>query len=173
MSKVHLIEASLEVEFEIEEVDPQSFGREYDTIGESDDDGIGQWLRVAKAKGETSESDPVVLHLIVELYRKIDRLEQIITNTLPKYFPLEQTVAISRIGFEHFEISEPLFQEGKRYYGRIVLPLQNKKVVPMYFEAHSGTLAKIVRVHSRDEKEWGAYMRSKERIQIRQLKGNV
>lgn len=173
MSEVHLIEVPLDVEFDSVEVDPQNFEREYDTIGESDDDAIGQWLRVAKAKGETSDSDPVVLHLIVELYRKIDRLEQIITNNVPQYFPLAQKVAISRIGFEHFEISEPLFQESKQYYGRIVLPLQNKKVVPVYFEAQSTTLAKIVKVHSRDEKEWGAYMRAKERMQIRQLKGNV
>ena len=173
MNKVHLIEAPLEVEFEIAENNPQDFGREYDTIGESDDDAIGQWLRVAKAKGETSDSDPVVLHLIVELYRKIDRLEQIITGTAPTYFPLNKKVLISRIGFEHFEIMEPLFEDGKQYYGRIVLPLQNKKVVPLYFEAQSTTLAKIVRVHSRDEKEWGAYARSKERIKIRQLKGNV
>lgn len=173
MNNVHLIEAPLEVEFDIAQSNLQDFEREYDTIGESDDDAIGQWLRVAKAKGETSDSDPVVLHLIVELYRKIDRLEQIITNTAPTYFPLSQKVLISRIGFEHFEIMEPLLEVGKRYYGRIVLPLQNKKVVPLYFEAQSTTLAKIVRVHSRDEKEWGAYAMSKERMKIRQLKGNV
>ncbi|MDP3267312.1 MAG: hypothetical protein Q8M39_10845 [Sulfuricurvum sp.] len=173
MNEVHLIEAPLEVEFDIAESNLQDFEREYDTIGESDDDAIGQWLRVAKAKGETSDSDPVVLHLIVELYRKIDRLEQIITDSVPTYFPLHHKELISRIGFEHFEISEPLFQQGKRYYGRIVLPLQNKKVVPLYFEAQSTTLAKIVRVHSRDEKEWGAYAMSRERLKIRQLKGNV
>lgn len=173
MNKVHLIEAPLEVEFEITKDNLEDFEREYNTIGESDDDAIGQWLRVAKAKGETSDSDPVVLHLIVELYRKIDRLEQIITNTAPMYFPLHQKVLISRIGFEHFEICEPLFQPGEGYYGRIVLPLQNKKVVPLYFEAQNTTLAKIVRVHSRDEKEWGAYAMSRERLKIRQLKGNV
>lgn len=173
MNEVHLIEAPLEVEFDIAQSNPQDFEREYGTIGESDDDAIGQWLRVAKAKGETSDSDPVVLHLIVELYRKIDRLEQIITNSTPTYFPLSQKMKISRIGFEHFEISEPLLELGKQYYGRIVLPLQNKKVVPLYFEAQSTKLAKIVRIHSRDEKEWGAYTMSRERLKIRQLKGNV
>lgn len=173
MNEVHLVEASLEVDFDRVEVNPDAFEREYNTIGESDDDAIGQWLRVAKAKGETSESDPVVLHLIVELYRKIDRLEQIITNSVPKNFPLSQKGAVSRIGFEYFEVSEPLFQEGERYYGRIVLPLHNRKEVPLYFEALSSTLAKFFRIHSRDEKEWGAYTMSRERMMIRQLKGNV
>lgn len=173
MNEVHLVEAPLNVEFDRVDVNPYDFEREYNTIGESDDDAIGQWLRVAKAKGETSESDPVVLHLIVELYRKIDRLEQIITNTVPQSFTLSQKGAVTRIGFEYFEVSEPLFIEDENYYGRIVLPLHNQKEVPLYFKALSPTLAKIVQIHSRDEKEWGAYRMSRERMMIRHLKGNV
>lgn len=172
MSAVHLVEAVLEVEFDTVEANTIEFEREYEVLGEGDDDAIGQWLRVAKAKGETSESDPVVLHLIVELYRKLDRLEQIMTNSIPSHYPLNYKGSVSRIGFEHFEISEPLLNEGERYYGRIVLPLQNRKVVPMYFEAQGATLAKIIRIHTPDEKEWDAYMMSRERKKIRQLKGN-
>jgi hypothetical protein len=172
MKDVHLVEAVLEVEFDTAEANAVEFEREYEVFGDGDDDAIGQWLRVAKAKGETSESDPVVLHLIVELYRKLDRLEQIVTNTAPRHFPLNHKGMARRIGFEHFELSEPLLDEGTRYYGRIVLPIQNRKIVPIYFEALSKTLAKIVRIHSPDEKEWDAYMMSRERKKIRQLKGN-
>ncbi len=172
MNEVHLVEASLNVVFDTVDMNPQEYEREYNTLGQSDEDAIGQWLRVAKAKGETNESDPVVLHLIVELYRKIDRLEQIITNTIPQRFALTQKGAVTRIGFEYFEVSEPLFKEDENYYGRIVLPLHNQKEVPLYFQALSPTLAKIVRIHSRDEKEWGAYRMARERMMIRHLKGN-
>ena len=172
MSTVHLVEAVLEVEFDRVEANVLEFEREYEVLGEGDDDAIGQWLRVAKAKGETSESDPVVLHLIVELYRKLDRLEQIMTNSMPTHFPLHYNGAVSSIGFEHFEISEPLLQEGTRYYGRIILPLQNRRVVPVYFEALSPRLAKMTQIHPSDEKEWDSYMMSKERKKIRKLKGN-
>lgn len=173
MNDVHLVEAPLEVEFDFANLNPHDYEREYSTLGEGEDDAIGQWLRVAKAKGETSESDPVVLHLIVELYRKIDRLEQIITNNVPKNFPLNHKGPVARIGFEYFEVREPLLKEGEHYYGRIVLPLHNRKEIPLYFVAQSPTLAKIVRIHSRDEKEWSAYTMSRERLMIRQLKGNV
>jgi hypothetical protein len=172
MSAVHLVEAVLEVEFDTLEANSIAFEREYEVLGEGDDDAIGQWLRVAKAKGETSESDPVVLHLIVELYRKLDRLEQIVTNSIPSHYPLRYSGAVSHIGFEHFQISEPLLNEGTRYYGRIVLPLQNRRVVPMYFEAVSKTLAKITQIHSSDEREWDSYMMSRERKKIRKMKGN-
>lgn len=172
MSTVHLVEAVLEVEFDRVEANVLEFEREYEVLGEGDDDAIGQWLRVAKAKGETSESDPVVLHLIVELYRKLDRLEQIMTNSIPTHFPLHYSGTVSSIGFEHFEISEPLLQEGTRYYGRIILPLQNRRVVPVYFEALSPRLAKMTQIHPSDEKEWDSYMMSRERKKIRKLKGN-
>lgn len=172
MSTVHLVEAVLEVEFDRVEANVLEFEREYEVLGEGDDDAIGQWLRVAKAKGETSESDPVVLHLIVELYRKLDRLEQIMTNSIPTHFPLHYSGTVSSIGFEHFEISEPLLQEGTRYYGRIILPLQNRRVVSVYFEALSPRLAKMTQIHPSDEKEWDSYMMSRERKKIRKLKGN-
>lgn len=172
MSAVHLVEAVLEIEFDTLEANATEFGREYEVLGEGDDDAIGQWLRVAKAKGETSDSDPVVLHLIVELYRKLDRLEQIITNSMPSHYPLQYSGAVSHIGFEHFQISEPLLNEAARYYGRIVLPLQNRRVVPIYFEALSPTLGKMTQIHPSDEKEWDSYMMSRERKKIRQMKGN-
>jgi hypothetical protein len=170
VNEVHLVEAILEIEFDAAQANAGEFEREYEVLGE--DDAIGQWLRAAKAKGETSESDPVVLHLIVELYRKLDRLEQVMTNSTPSHCALKHKETIGRIGFEHFEISEPLLTEGERYYGRIVLPIQNKKVVPLYFEALSPTLAKITQIHSADEKEWDSYMMGKERKKIRKLKGN-
>ena len=172
MSAVHLVEAGLAIEFDTLEANTAEFEREYEVLGEGDDDAIGQWLRVAKAKGETSDSDPVVLHLIVELYRKLDRLEQIITNSMPSHYPLQFSGGVSKIGFEHFEISEPLFNEGMHYYGRIILPLQNRRVVPLYFEALSTTLAKMTRIHPSDEKEWDSYMMSRERKKIRKLKGS-
>lgn len=173
MSAVHLVEAVLEIEFDTVQTNAIEFEREYEVLGEGDDDAIGQWLRVAKAKGETSDSDPVVLHLIVELYRKLDRLEQIMTNSVPTHYSLGYSGAVSKIGFEHFEMSKPLLTEGERYYGRIVLPLQNRRVVPLYFEALSTTLAKMTQIHPSDEKEWDSYMMSRERKKIRQLKGNA
>lgn len=171
MSEVRLVDASLEIAFDKADANPDEFEREYLKISEADDDAIGQWLRVAKAKGDTAESDPAVLHLMVELYRKMDRLEQLIMQSAPKHLNLSRKSGILRIGFEHFELNEPLLLEGERYYGRIELPVHPRKETPFYFEALSPTVAKIVRMHSRDENEWGTYIRSRERAIIRHLKG--
>ncbi len=172
MSDVRLIEAPLEMVFESVSADPQEYEREYVHLGESEDDALGQWLRNARAKGETGDSDPVVIHLLVELYRKMDRLENLLTHTTPKRVSLSRAGAIGRIGFEHFEFVGALLNPGEYYYGRVELPVYPKRETALFFEALSPVLAKISRIHPRDENEWGAYMMARERAMIRHLKGH-
>jgi hypothetical protein len=171
MSDVRLIEAPLEIVFEREELNPTEFEREYVVLSESENDAIGQWIRNAKAKGDMGDSDPMVLQLLVELYRKIDRLEQHLLHTAPKRLPLTSNGKIGRIGYEHFELEEPLLVSGVRYYGRIQMPVHPMREVSFYFEALSTTLAKITRMHQKDSDEWGIYMMARERAMIRHLKG--
>lgn len=171
METIRLIEAVLEIAFDRESTDPKSYEHEYAALSESDDDAIGQWLRTAKARGEVGDTDPVVLHLMMELYRKIDRLENLLLHNAPEREFLAYKSSIESIGIENFKLSKPLLSEGERYYARIELPVHPKRETALYFEAVDASLAKIVRIHPRDEDEWARYMRSRERIMIRHLKG--
>ncbi len=171
MNDVRLVEAHLEIKFDFLDINSEGFELEFNLIAEHDDDAIGQWLRTARAKGDTSESDPAVLHLIVELYRKIDRLENLILGKAMKYLPLDAEGTIQKIGYEYFELSQPLLEPAKHYYGRVELPVLPQRVTPMFFEAISPTLAKITRMHVKDANEWATYMTARERAIIRHLKG--
>ena len=171
MSNIRLVDTSLEIVYDLREVNTDEFEKEFNGISEHDDDAIGQWLRSAKVKGETSESDPAVLHLIVELYRKMDRLENLILGNATKRLPLEMRATIEKIGLEHFELSQPLVETSKLYYGRVELPVLPRHETPIYFEALSPTLAKITRIHVKDSNEWAIYMTARERSMIRHLKG--
>ena len=171
MNDVRLVEAHLEIDFSPLAVNSEGFELEFNLIAERDDDAIGQWLRTARAKGDVSDSDPAVLHLLVELYRKMDRLENLILGKTTTYLPLEVKGAIQNIGFDHFELSQPLLETSKHYYGRIELPVLPQRVTPVFFEALSPTLVKITRMHVKDANEWGSYMTARERAFIRHLKG--
>jgi len=50
------------------------------------------------------------------------------------------------------------------------MPVHPKRDVGVFFKAESQTLAKIVRMHERDEKEWSAYLTARERVLIREAK---
>lgn len=171
MSEIRLIPAPIAMVFEDISTNSEMLEREFNQLNESDEDPIGQWLKLAKARGETNESDPVLLSLMVELHRKIDKLEQILTMNTPNRLVLSHESQIESIGFEHFKLKEEALEKGKRYYGRVEMPVHPKRDIPMFFEALSPSLAKITRIHERDEKEWASYMTARERVMIRQMKG--
>ena len=170
MNMPRLVPAPLELFFSASSLDFDLFEREYQQLSESDDDPIHRWLKLAKAKGETADTDPVLLELMISLHKKIDGLEMLIKNEVPKRVPLTTNVSIDSIGFEHFYMKTPLLKEGRENYGRVELPVHPKRDIAIFFKAQSKTLAKIVRIHERDEKEWSAYMTARERVLIREAK---
>lgn len=168
---IRLVTAPIAIGFEILSNDKEKYEREYHQLSESDDDPIGQWLKMAKARGETAESDPVMLKLMIELHRKIDNLEQLIKNEKPQRLELSTHEMIESIGFENFKLKHDAFEVGKSYYGRIEMPVYPKRDVGVFFIAQEKNLAKILKMHDRDIKEWGAYVTARERVMIREMRG--
>jgi len=167
---VRLVNAPIDIAFSELNTDEEAYLREYQQLSESDEDPINQWLKLARAKGETSDTDPVLLNLMVELYRKVDNLERFLKNEEPKRVPLAYEVAIESIGFEHFKLSQDVLQEGMEYYGRVAMPVHPKRDVGIFFVALDSSLAKITKIHERDEREWSAYLTARERVLIREAK---
>lgn len=167
---VRLVAAHISMAFDELSIDEEGFNKEFSQLSESDDDPISQWLKLAKGRGETTESDPVLLNLIVELHRKIDSLEMFLKDEKPKRVSLRYKVDIESIGFEHFKVSEDMFEAGVEYYGRVEMPVHPKRDVAIFFKALDSTLAEITKIHERDEKEWGVYLTARERVLIREAK---
>ncbi len=168
MSTPRLVPAPIHLYFSEESVNKEAYEREYQQLSEADEDAISQWLKLAKAKGDTRDTDQVLLQLVVELHRKIDTLEMFLKDEVPQRISLVNEGRIESIGFEHFNVEESLFEVGKVYYGRIEMPIYPKRDVGVFFEAMSETLVKFLKIHDRDEKEWSAYMTARERVLIRE-----
>lgn len=167
---VRLVLAPIKITFSQADLDLESFEREYHQLSESDGDPISQWLKLAKARGDASESDPVLLNLMVELHRKIDALEMFLKNEQPQRLSLSQEARIESIGYGHFKLSEKLLNVGETYYGRIEMPVHPKRDVAVFFKAIEEDLVQIIKMHERDEKEWAAYLTARERVLIRESK---
>ena len=165
-----LVPAPISLVFSEAATDKEAYEREYHQLSDSDDNPINQWLKLAKARGDTSDTDPVLLNLVVELHNKLDALERFIKDEEPVRVSLMHEAQIDSIGFEHFNLGEDLLEEGKEYYGRIEMPVHPKRDVGVFFRAESKTLAHIARIHERDEKEWGAYLTARERVLIREAR---
>lgn len=170
MSLPRLVQAPISIVYDI--ASDEMYEREYHTLSEADDDAIGQWLKLAKARGETSESDPISLKLLIELHRKIDNLERLIKNETPSRVSLSSQAEIESIGFGYFKLADDVLDASTRYYGRITMPTYPQREIGVFFVAVDSSLAKLEKIHDRDEKEWGAYVTARERVMIRELKGH-
>ncbi len=157
------------IDFEFDEYN-ENFQKEFDTLGAESDDPIGQYIKLAKARGETRDTDPVLLELLIALHRKVDELSDIVKNKTKSFLSLKYKVEIEAVGFEYFAISEPLF-ENKKYYGRMDLPVFPKRKVPVVFEGVDKKTAKILQMHERDIKDYNAFITARERAIIREMKG--
>ena len=170
MENIRFVSAPLKIEFsEIGDKD-EKYKREFDKLVQSDEDSIGQWLKLAKARGETSESDQVLLNLIVELHRKIDDLSAYIKDERPVYLDLDYERDVESIGFDHFKLIDGGLKLDKRYYGRILMPVFPKREFPLFFKALDENIAEIVLMHQGDIKDWSSYMSARERVMIREAK---
>ncbi len=163
-----LIPAFFEFEFNLYE---EKYKEEFDKLGSESSDPIGQYIKLAKARGETKETDPVLLELLIALHRKIDELTAFVKNEKKELLKLEHKTEIESIGFDYFAIKEKLFEKNKKYYGRMALPVFPPRIVPVIFEAVCENLGKITLMHERDIKDYNAFIMARERAIIREMKG--
>ena len=98
---------STTLEFVYDEVVEESlYKKEFDRLSQSDEDPVGQWVKLAKAKGDTSESDQVMLTLLVELHRKVDALTAIVKNEETHYLELLHVGVVDGVGFVHVSVED-------------------------------------------------------------------
>ena len=166
MVDFRLIASQISVEFE--EDDGNKFELEFNSSRAN----IEEWLSLAKARGEAENSDPLTLKLLVELYKKVDELSNLIKHEKSPQTPLKYHEITSLIGFEGFEFKNECLDPSKIYFARVSLPLFIKRDILLYFEALSTKTAKIIRVSRNDEKEWSMYVAESERLEIRKQKSN-
>ena len=172
MSEVRLFKAPLSMVYERDSSGDEKFSREFNSILPGDEDALGAWLKRAKSRGETKESDQVLLTLVIELHRKIDALSDYIKNEHKQYLPLKERADIDEIGFTHIKISEDKFTKDEIYYARIAMPIFPKRNLSLYLRAQDERLAKIENMHEEDEADWNAYVTARERVMIRELRAN-
>jgi len=162
-----LISAILKIEFSEYN---KKLKEEFDKLGSEMEDPIGQFVKLAKARGETRDTDSVLLELLVALHRKVDELTAFVKNEKKALIPLDKKSEIIKIGFDYFKIRDPLLKKDKKYYGRIDLPVFPPREVGVIFKGEDEKLAKILLMHERDVKDYNAFLMARERAIIREIR---
>ena len=80
MESIRLVPAVLSLSYEASSVENMHFVQEYYALLQLNDDPLGVWLKSSKNRKAAEESDQILLTLITELHRKVDKLTQLITS---------------------------------------------------------------------------------------------
>ena len=172
MEKSRLINTALKIHYDTAHSNAEEFAIEFNKLTQSDEDPIGEWLRLMRAKkGNFDNENTIVLELLVEIYRKIELLEHKIQGETKTYVPLSNEGLITTIGHSCFRIKDSTLQENTLYYGRVELPTFPTRILPIYFIFNTN-LALVEKIHARDENEWDSYVASKERALIRSIRSS-
>ncbi len=164
---IRLVKASVNIVFN---EDKEEFKEEFDSFSGESDDPIGQWVKLAKARGETGDTDKVLLELILSLHRKVDDLTRYIKDEIKELIPMKFSSRISYIGFEHFKIEDKILIPNQKYYARAEFPFFPKREIPIYFRAEDEELCRIILMHDRDEKDYNSFITARERAIIREMR---
>ena len=173
MLDIRFVKAPLVIHFEKVDQNREFFQKEFNSLSEFEEDAVGQWLKLAKAKGETENSDPVLLTLIVELHKKVDQLTALIKKEERELIPLSHHEMIDSIGFENISLEGDFFEEAQEYYCRIEMPVFPTREMPIFIRAISTNIGQILLMHDKDQKDWNSYVASRERVMIRELKAKA
>jgi len=165
---IRLIPAPLFIEFEEDKIE---FKEEYDKLGAEIDDPVGQYLKMAKARGETQDSDKVAIELLTALHRKVDEVLSLLKNEKKELIELKYTAKITDIGYEYFKLKEKILIPNQKYYARVDIPFFPQREVPIYFIAIDEQIAEILIMHDRDIKDYNSFVAARERAIIREQKG--
>lgn len=149
----------------------KSYEREYASLSNADTDPLGEYMKYARAKADSREADDITLKLLVTLHYKIDEIKNILTDNVRKYVKLTHKETVDSLGHGVIIMSKAIFQQGRSYYARIDIPVFPERIIPLFIDAVEPTVAKVKRMHERDERDWDSYITSRERALIRELKG--
>ena len=120
--QTRLVPCEIQIAFEqLNTSNEEMFKKEYIALSQNRYGSITQWLNKIKSKNRTEDTDEVLLELLVELYQKVENIEQILNNT-----------ATRNLGVWQVRVSLILW--GITYYAPLQAYLkQEKSIICVFF----------------------------------------
>lgn len=151
---------------EVQEIDGESLF-EFSQLNQLEESGVEKWLKLSKNKED--EENPILLELLLEVYKKLEKIEKRLFLEHDGMLKLSETIQTHHIGHGILCFQRDL-KVGAIYYGRIDLPIFPSKLVPFYMEMLTSNIAKIIKMGATHTKSYDSYVAECERIEIREKK---
>lgn len=162
-----IVPCELEVAFsKLDKENEAVLNKEFVTLSQSRYGSITQWLNKNKSKNRTEDTDEVLLELLVELYQKVENIEQMLRNKALQHIPLEYEGIADFVGHNVLCMPQDVFEEGAEYYVRLFLPVFPQRYVGIFATAIHQRIIKFERMHYNDAGDFDNFVAQMERLAI-------
>ena len=113
--------------------------------------------------------------MLVHIYKKLEHLENLITDSHEKYIPLKHSIHTKQLGHGAIILDSTMLDSAsleidKQYYVRLFLPVFPVRCVPLFAIAKDTQILQIKKMADRDLKDYDSYIVSIEREMLKARK---
>lgn len=147
--------------------------KEYDVITQLHGNSIDKWLPSLKAKSSDCKcggGTAILGEMLVHIYKKLERLENLIEGSSMKYISLQHSVHTKQLGHGVIILDSCILVPQSQYYVRLFLPVFTIRCVPLFAIAKDTQILQIKKVADRDLRDYDGYIVSIEREMLKARK---
>lgn len=172
--ETRLVDASLQIELQVldDSIELEAI-KEYEVITQLHANSIDKWLSSLKAKSgdcKCGGGTAILGEMLVHIYKKLEHLENLITDSHEKYIPLKHSIHTKQLGHGAIILDSTPLEIDKQYYVRLFLPVFPVRCVPLFAIAKDTQILQIKKMADRDLKDYDSYIVSIEREMLKARK---
>ncbi|WP_231900557.1 hypothetical protein [Helicobacter cinaedi] len=164
--QTRIVPCEIEVAFAKAEENLEAYRKEFIALSQHRYGSITQWLNKNKSKNRLEDTDEVLLELLVELYQKVENIEQILLNKSFAYVSLSGEGIANFVGHSVLCMPENVFEKGQEYYLRIFLNAFPKRYVGIFAKAIDERIVVFTQIHQGDVVDFDSFVVQMERLMI-------
>lgn len=129
-----------------------------------------KWIKTMHSKNTLSEEGVIIVEILTEMYKKIDRLERILTHQDENLLPLAHEARLRFVGHDALCLGEEqsfgeMIGQG-RIYARMFVPLFPERIVGIFAKVLHPQIAKIEHIHIKNRTYFDTFVAECERSMI-------
>lgn len=154
----------------VEEQKSHLYEEEFFSLAAFSETPMLKWIKTMHSKSALSEENMIIVEILTEMYKKLDKLERILTHQDQNLLPLSHEARLGFVGHDALCLDErqsfgEIVGQGM-IYARVFVPLFPERIVGIFAKVLHPQIAKIEHIHIKNRTYFDTFVADCERSMI-------
>lgn len=154
----------------VEEHKAHLYEGEFFSLATFSDTPMLKWIKTMHSKSSLSEENMIIVEILTEMYKKLERLERILTHQDQNLLPLANEARLGFVGHDALCLDEGQsfgdFAQHSKIYARVFVPLFPERIVGIFAKVLHPQIAQIEHIHIKNRTYFDTFVADCERSMI-------